>query len=125
MKTLEVMTNVEKAGVLFDLFPREIPEFLDAIHGMCQAVKEDEDGHKRAWNNGFLNWDLWFALLTEAERKIRRYKTKMAKNKRLFADQLFDGYVVMYTVHCLTSYAPTRQLANRKFTLAVDLLFNP
>ena len=120
-----MMTNVEKAGMLYDLFPREIPELLDAIQGMCQAVKEDKDGHQRAWNNGFLNWDLWLALLGEAERKIGKYKTKMAKSKRLFTDQLFDGYVVMFTVHCLTSYAPTRQLANRKFTVAVDLLFNP
>jgi hypothetical protein len=125
MKTLQQLTNVEKARLLYQLFPAEIPAFIDSMKGMSEAIRDDEAEQRANWQlGGLFGFDFWLGLLTEAERKINQYGKKLHESK-VFADQLFDGYLALYTVHCLTAYAPVRQLANRKFTVAIDLFFNP
>lgn len=124
MKTLKQLINVEKAQLLHTWFPEEIPAFLDAMQGMCEAIRQDEAHYRDNWQDGLLGFDFWLTLAGQAEGIIKQYRKKMYGNKRLFADQLFDGYQAIFSAHCLTQYAITKQLENRKFYLATDLFFN-
>jgi hypothetical protein len=125
MKPLEKFINIEKARLLHQLFPQEIPALLDFVLGMCQTIKENEAIHRTKWDNGLFSFNFWMSLLEDVEKRSLKYGTKLHGISRLFADQLFEGYLAMYMVHCLIVYTTTRQHPNRKFALAIDLLFNP
>lgn len=124
MKTLKQLNNVEKARVLHAWFPDEIPALLDTIQGMSSAILENEAEHRAKWQEGLFTFDLWLQLAGQAEHIIKQYGKGLHKSSRVFSDQLFDSYQAIFTTHCLIAYAKTRQLENRKFYLATDLLFN-
>jgi len=125
MKSLKELNNVERGKLLHDLFPTEIPAFLEFANGMCQTIQEQKDAQRGQWNNLMFSFDLWLSLVKQTEQCIKRYKTKLHNSSRLFADQLFDGYSAIFLAHCLSVYTTIQQHPNRKFALAVDLLFNP
>lgn len=125
MKPLENLINVEKARLLHELFPQEIPALLEYVNGMCLAIQEDEQLTRNQWENGLLTVEAWLSFVEEVRNKIERYGKRMHKQSRLFADQLFDGYVAIYMMHCMTLYTTIRKHPNHKFSLAIDLFFNP
>lgn len=117
------MSNVEKAKLLHELLPNEIPAFLRFVEGMCQTIREDEVNQRASRQEGFLSFDFWLQLIGQTEKTIEKYGLQLHKNSRLFADQLFDGYMALFLVHCLTVYTTARQHPNKRFIAAVDLLF--
>ncbi|WP_423147853.1 hypothetical protein [Rubrolithibacter danxiaensis] len=125
MKPLSNLTNIEKAKLLHQLFPDEIPALLEFVQNMCVTIKEQEQLHREQWENGLFSFDFWLSQLYEAEQKINHYGIRLSKSVQLFADQLFEGYLAVYLVHCLMVYTTTRQHPNIRFAKAVDLLFNP
>ena len=125
MKPLENLINVDKARLLHELFPKEIPALLEYINSMCLSIQDDEQLTRNQWENGLLTVEAWLSFVAEARSKINKYGKRLHTQSRLFADQLFDGYTALYMVHCMTLYTTTRKHNNRKFMLAIDLLFNP
>jgi hypothetical protein len=123
MKAIERLNNVEKAKLLFALFPDEIPVLIKFMKGMYLTIREDEQSQRQEWKNGIYTFDFWFGLVEDAENKINQYGTKL-HGTNLFSVQLFDGYVAMYTVYCMNLYTTTRKPLNGKFTAAFNLLFN-
>lgn len=124
MKPINELTPVEKAKLLHQLFPQEIPAFIRFTENMCLTVQEEADSQRGQWNNGLFTFDFWLSLVQEAQGKIQRYQSKISHNASLFADQLFDGYLSVYLIHCLTLYTTLQQHPNRRFAVAVELLFN-
>lgn len=124
MKTLERMTNTEKAKLLHGLFPEEIPALISTMVGMLEILQAEEAPNRTDWDSGLFDPDFRAMLLGEAQRKVAHYGRKMHRNARLFADQLFDGYVIFCSVYCLKAYALSRRMYNPKFTTAVDLFYN-
>ncbi|MGN6541430.1 MAG: hypothetical protein ACTHK8_03700 [Ginsengibacter sp.] len=125
MKPLEQLINVEKARILHELFPQEIPALLKYTNNMCLTIQEDEQLTRNQWENGLLTVEAWLSFVEEVRSKIDKYGKRLHTQSRLFADQLFDGYTALYIVHCMTLYTTTRKHSNHKFVLAIDLLFNP
>jgi hypothetical protein len=125
MKPLENLINVEKARLLHKLFPQEIPALLEYTNNMCLTIQEDEQLTRNQWENGLLTVEAWLSFVEEVRSKIDKYGKRLLTQSSLFADQLFDGYTALYMVHCMTLYTTTRKHNNRKFMLAIDLLFNP
>jgi hypothetical protein len=125
MKPLENLINVEKARLLHELFPQEIPALLEYINSMCLTIQEDEQLLHTQWNGGLFTIETWLSFVEEVRSKIDRYGKRLHTQSRLFADQLFDGYTALYVVHCMTLYTATRKHSNHKFVLVIDLLFNP
>lgn len=125
MKPLEQLINTEKARLLHQLFPAEISAFLQYVMGVCESTLVHEQLQRKAWNNDVFSFEAWLSLARDAQKKIRQYGKRLHGNSRLFADQLFDGYLAVYMLHCLTLYTQTRRHANEKFSIAIDLLFHP
>ncbi|MFT4093242.1 MAG: hypothetical protein QM640_06345 [Niabella sp.] len=122
---MENLINVEKAKLLHELFPQEIPALLEYIRNMCLTIQEDEQLTRSRWENTLLTFEAWLSFVKEAQSKIDKYGNRLHTQSRLFADQLFDGYVALYTIHCLTLYTTTQRHSNQKFAAAIYLLFNP
>lgn len=125
MKTLFNFTNVDKAALLHQLFPDEIPALLDFITGMCQSIKESEDRNRAAWDNGFMPFDFWLGLLNRSEAMIAEKRALLIKSRLVFAEQLFSDHKAIFLNHCISVYTTVRKHPNPKFTLAIDLLIHP
>lgn len=125
MKPLEDLTNVEKARLLHELFPGEIPALLSYTNSLCITIREEEQLLRSQWDNGLFTVDAWLSFIKDVGSRIDWYGGRLYTQSHLFADQLFDGYLALYMVHSLTLYTTTRQHDNRKFVQAIDLLFNP
>jgi len=125
MKRLHQMTNVDKANALHQLFPQEIPALLDFITGMCEAIQQDKDRNRSNWDDGFMSFDYWLSLILETEYRIKKFQNRMCESNKVFAEQLFDGFTAVFASHCITVYTSVKKHPNAKFTLAVELLFNP
>ncbi len=111
MKPLEQLINVEKARLLHELFPQEIPALLEFTNNMCLTIQEDEQVTREQWKNGLLTIEAWLSFVEEVRSKIDKYGKRLHTQSRLFADQCFDGLPALYLVHCVTLYTTTRSTA--------------
>ena len=124
MKPLDKCTNVEKAKLLHQLFPNEIPNLLQFVQGIAQSIKEDEESSRQAWKNGLFTFDFWLSLVVDVETRIEKYGDKLYNSSSLFADQLFDSFLSYFMTYSLILFTTIQQHPNKDFTKAVDLLFN-
>ncbi|MDO3641507.1 hypothetical protein [Mucilaginibacter sp. L3T2-6] len=125
MKPLTSLNNIQRARLLHELFPSEVPALLEFVKTMCQSFKERENVHRITWESSLFEFDFWLSFVNETERKIEQYGNKLNKSSSLFANQLFDGYLAIYVIDCLSVYTTMKENPNRKINLAIDLLFNP
>lgn len=125
MKPLEKLINIEKGAIIHQLFPQEMPEFLDYTQSLSEFVQQDEEALRKKWDNPIITVEMWVRLAQYTEETIKKYGKKLHASSRLFTDQLFDGYNSLFLIHCLQVYTTTQKLSNRKFSQAVDLFFNP
>lgn len=125
MKTIGQLNNVERSKLLFQLFPAEIPALLEFATGVYEAIAGDKEHGSATWNNGLFSFEAWLSIAEDVAKRIAKYNKQLHRSRHLFGDQLFDGYNAIFMAHCLILFTTTRQHPNRKFALAVDLLFNP
>lgn len=125
MKPLVKFNNVEKAQLLHSLFPQEMPGLLKFIAASAQTIVEEQEQQRKNWKDPIFSFDLWLSLAIQVQQAITKYGRQMEKSKRLFSDQLFDGYNAMFTINSIVGYTTIRRHPNAKFSQAVDLIFNP
>lgn len=125
MKPLHQFTNVDKARLLHQLFPQEMPALLDFIKGFGESIEENHEMHRRKWGHQLFHFDDWLNIATNTVLRIKKYGVQLHKSPNVFADQLFDVPNVFFMVDCIIKYVTIRKHPNEKFTKAVDLLFNP
>lgn len=123
MKPLNNLNNAEKAKLLHELFPDEIPAILTFVKNLSITIEEEKEVLNSKWDNQLFSFSFWLSLAKDAEKKIDQYGTKLHKSSNLFADQLFDGYAALYLVHCLIQLTSQREHQNKKLVKAVELLF--
>lgn len=99
MKPLENLVNVEKARLMHELFPQEIPALLRYTNNMCITIQKDEQLTWNQWENGLLTVEAWLSFVEEVRSKIDKYGKRLHTQSRLFADQLFDGYTQVRVGH--------------------------
>jgi len=122
MKALQHMNNVEKGKLLADLFPEQLPNIKAFIEQETACFIQREDYIRNLWSETFLSPNFWFGVVRDVEKIIKKYGSKLTKNSRLFADQLFDGYNEIYTIYCLIGYT-TQEFCNYNLKQAIYLFF--
>jgi hypothetical protein len=123
MKPLTKLSNVERSKLLFELFPEEMPKFVDFIKALTQAIIEDPSKLKSKAIEQIHTTEFWQELVNDTQGRLDKYGKRLAKRTKLFSDQLFDGYNSIYTGYCLHQYISKNGSLNRKFRYAVLLLF--
>ena len=121
MKSLDKLNNVERARLLFDLFPDEKPAFIKCMETVVQKIISDEKELRENWEGKLITVDFWLQLAKTAENKINKYGSKLITSNRLFADQLFDGYDAMMASHCLHQFK--KIASSQRFIKAIDVFF--
>lgn len=122
MKQLEQLNNVERAKLLFELLPQQIPGFVHCMKAIAEIICNDPEKLKQQWDGQILTADFWIELAKDAKSRIEKNEKELLKNSRRFSDQLFDGYNALFAVHCLQEYCKQPE-ADNKFNRAVELLF--
>ncbi|MBV7530432.1 hypothetical protein [Chitinophaga sp. sic0106] len=123
MPALNQMYNVHKAKLICELLPEEIPGFLDFAKSFSDGITAAPDELRKQWKiNPIIGPDHWLSYAAETSQIITQYGKKLAKSPKVFADQLFDGMIALYTCHCLQQYVE-HKTTNEKFKLAYQLIF--
>ncbi|WP_299568481.1 hypothetical protein [uncultured Pedobacter sp.] len=124
MKALTQLNNLEKAALLFDLFPQEMPALVEFIDGMASATLQDPERVRRDWNNPLFNVELWLTWVAQVQQAIATYRTKLCKKRSLFVGQLFDGYLACFSNYCIEVYFTTIAQPNKRYEHAAKMLYD-
>ena len=120
------MNNVDKGKLLATLFPEQVQGILDSLTAAHAFLNENGETLRSTWENTLLPFDFWLQLAEQAREIINHYGQMLAKSTSLFADQLFDGYIAIFTIDCIVKHASALPPLpeNERFGIAVKLLFN-
>jgi len=120
MKALDKLDYIERAKLLHNLFPNEIPAFLE----FTLAAAGETVASLPAWNRqdrvSINSPEYWCYLAGNINTVIKANKLLLTKDSKRFSESLFAGTDALFMVHCLQRY--TSQL-DTKFKTAVDLFF--
>ncbi|RFM34413.1 hypothetical protein DXN04_14115 [Chitinophaga silvisoli] len=117
MKSFEELTNLNKADLLYSLFPAEMEQFVQFIIKRYTKVKPK-------CPDSFINQEAWPVLMEELYNYMAVYKSKLWTSQRLFKDKLFYHLMAYATIHFLWLYIkPPRNTVNEKFVLLARFLF--
>jgi len=120
MKALNQLMGSEKARLLHELFPEEIPLLIEDIAAFCEDFKANKAVYRPLWKNGFMSFDYWQGLAEETAGILKKHKHGM-KSSRVFSDQLYFTYTSLFVTDRILKYAD--KCDNEKFRLAAQLLF--
>jgi hypothetical protein len=126
MQPLIKLTNVERAKLLFELIPVEIPAFIVFEKFLANKIIRDKKTIEKDWDmkKTPFAFPFWLSLAEDAVNKIEKNDKQLAANSRRFSDQLFDGYNAFFSVHCLLEFTKSAKCISKKFALFVDVLFS-
>ncbi len=120
------MNNVDKGKLLATLFPEKVQGILDSLAAAYAFLNDNEETLRSSCDNTLLDFDFWMQLAGQAHDIRRQYGQRLAKSTSLFADQLFDGYIAIFTIDCIVRQAAALPPLpdNRRYALAVKVLFD-
>jgi hypothetical protein len=123
MKTLTEMNNVERAYLLAKLFPDDLKVLTLFIGSEIERFRIKEEYFRSIWaDQTIITVDFWYSLINNTERVITINKTRLYRNPKTFAQQLFDGYNAIFAINSLIEYTETAE-CNPKLKEAVYLFF--
>ncbi len=111
--------------MLFYLFPSEIPELVAFIEGVADTILEDQPLYQSRWDDRLFTFDVWLKQIREIKKRISRYGSKLHLSGALFSEHLFEGYLALFSAHCILLYIKDRKHADPKFVRVAELLFIP
>lgn len=123
MKPLQLLNNVQKARLLHSLLINEIPEFLAYLNEFSETVLNDKERISAEWKDQLFEVGMWFELAAEVQRVMARYSKDLYKSSKVFAEQLFGGFMAVFTAYALVQYVTLGRNTDPKFKPAVELLF--
>ena len=123
MQPLQLLNNVQKARLLHSLLSSEIPQFLGYLGELTEKVLNDQERIAAEWKDQLFGVEMWFELASETQKVMAKYPKDLRRSAPVFADQLFGGFMALFTVHALLQYTAQGKHADPKFKPAVELLF--
>ncbi len=123
MKSLEEYNNMDKAELLFQLFPKEMPELICFIEGMSISIIQDEDRKTRQAEIDLASFLKQLLAAKDAHARIEKHGSELQSNQRLFARELCDETLASFTRYCIIVYVSVRQHPNQRFVHLVHALW--
>jgi hypothetical protein len=123
MKSLENLTNADKAALIFDLFPGQMPGYLQHALRFYDTLEKNKEELSASWDNGFITLPAWCSFAQYLQKIITEQGNKLLKQRSLFVAALFDGYGFLVAIHCMLQYAKSKGESDPKFKSIVITLF--
>jgi len=105
---------------MFELMPEEMPRLLECIDTISKNVVQEPDGLRAKWTNPLLSVNQWIRLATIIQTQLKQHAGKL-KTARKFSEQLFDGYLGIFSAHCVQVFAQDSE--SQKFKALATLFF--
>ncbi|MCX2479359.1 hypothetical protein OQY15_09680 [Pedobacter sp. MC2016-15] len=121
MKPLLEFTNTMKNKLLFDLFPNELPIFLEHLEKVCIDLETNKESYSQEWDTAFMPFSYWLSLSNATMDIIKKHSYNMKKSSKVFSDQLFYTYTSLFVIDRIIKFAERSK--DDKFKLAVVLLY--
>lgn len=122
MKPLKEMNNLDKGKMLFDLFPEHRQSFVESLKEACEYFEKYKNEEEKEWTpNSLITFEFWFQLSETILKSIIKNTPFIYKKKGVFVDQLFDGYIALFTIDQLIKYS--EQSMDFKFKNFVKSIF--
>jgi hypothetical protein len=80
---------VEKARLLHELFPKEMPLLLRDIQQYCRDVEENQLEYLGEWKQGAETFNHWLLMCQETAHTIAQLWFELQKSPIVFCEQLF------------------------------------
>jgi hypothetical protein len=119
MKRLDLLNNIERARLMHQLLPTEMPGLLQCMDAVSKIVLRNADDLRASWSNPIIHVQLWIRLADALQQEISSQAGKF-KTPNSFAEHLFGGYLGLFSAHCVCLYA--EKTDNPKFK-AIATLF--
>jgi hypothetical protein len=123
MKPLKNLVLIDRGKLLHDLFPENISSFLDYAIDFATYMENNKEEIVDNWGEQLFSFENWLSYALDAKSRIGKCGSKMLKSSRLFADQLFDGYLAFWTTDVLCKYVSQKEFNEKKFKKMVEVLF--
>lgn len=122
MKTLDKMSNVDRAYLIARLFTDELQQLTKFIKNEAERYTEKKEYVYSKWTEGLITVDLWYRLVRNCEQRCTKNGHRLYRNPRTFSDQLFDGYESLFSINALIHYTQQEECST-KLKYAIYLLF--
>ena len=113
-----------KAQLLHRFFPTEIPRLLNHMQGVAMRTIGEQELHYRAWSGPIAAFFLWVQVTKDVYDVVLDHHQKMTRNRRAFSRLLFTGVNLFFSQHALLHYTQHASCTNKRFKMAVLLLFS-
>lgn len=124
MKGLLGMTYIQKAKLLFDLFPDDTAAFIPYALEMVEKIKKEREQLKgQGAEASLFPGPFWLELAEDISRRIRAADSKLQKSSTQFSELLFENDRAFLSRHCLLQYCNSDRQKNARFKQAVELIF--
>lgn len=121
MKELSVMSNTDKASVLFSLFKSEIPAIILYIHNKSNEIISNPQSIYEYWDHDFGSVEIFKKHAETCRDLIQASGDRIWTLKGDF-QHLFQDYTSKYTIFWLNQYVK-QQLRFPKLAVCLKLLF--
>lgn len=122
MKPLNNLSGSEKARLLHELFPNEMPLLLEDIKIFCENFRHNKEVYRSQWASGFMSFDYWQKLGEETAGILEKHTSNILRSSKIFSDQLYFTYTSLFVTDRIIKYAEYKS-KNEKFKLIVQALF--
>lgn len=122
MKTLDHMTNLDRAYLLARLFPQELKAMTEFIKKEAELWLNHRPEIEKKWAEKHIDVNLWYEFIANFERRYLKNGTSIYRNKKTFRYQLFDGYDALFTIHSILHYTEQKE-CNMDLKYAIYMLF--
>ncbi len=122
MKPISKLNNVQRATILFDLFPGRFQPFYEQVEKIADGFLTKADEIKLTWENKAFTFEFWYHLAKTSKQIVTEHKRLPKIKSRAMIKDLFDQYNAFFSIHCLYQL-PDQKLCKR-FSLATKFLFD-
>lgn len=124
MKPIDKLNNMERAKLLHQFFPQEIPELIVFTLSMSETIEEDKARIMERWKHLGMSANILLQLSASVRGSILKYGDELSVSSMLFAKELFLGYRAHFMIYCLEQFTVTRQHPNKRFAQQVAVFFD-
>ena len=126
MQPLAKMNPIEKAQLLFELFPLEIPALVIFIKYTADNLIADKDKIQAQWDETeeIFTFTFLISLAEKAKALIQEREIDLAQSKSHFSLLLFEGYLGFFSTDCLRDFIKSTKCTDYHFRIAAKLLFD-
>jgi len=122
MKTIDKMSNIDRAYLLAQLFPDDLKQLTEFIKEEAERYTEKKEYVYSQWTEGLITAEFWYRLVESCKRTCTTNGTRLYRNPRTFRDQLFDGYDALFTINALIHFTEKPE-CSKKLKYAIYFLF--